>query len=292
MVLALCSHEKRPRLERSLPDMMRTVFTTVLWAFGFDSYQTQLTLTGSVVFCEVKLLSEEIVSYLCVFFLWCDHDLLLFAHLRWNFYQQHFSLGLLFSLASVRVLKWVPSNRPTWDNDLVLKPMVTWGTTMFPKPPEKDAKGTWYFMGWILGRRKSQAELAMEVKKSDVGHGNDWAKSSTRRVDGQLVRAPGSGSGICYPQAFQARLDGCMRSQNIRTATLVNKDWCFVYCICPLLMLILRDSLFEMEDPRGTCWSIRKFFEDHWIPFVGWSQVWDTLNWEVQIHFWGSVFRQ
>ena len=28
------------------PSMMRTVFTTVLWASGFDSYQTQLTLTG------------------------------------------------------------------------------------------------------------------------------------------------------------------------------------------------------------------------------------------------------
>ena len=28
------------------PSVMRTVFTTVLWASGFDSYQTQLTLTG------------------------------------------------------------------------------------------------------------------------------------------------------------------------------------------------------------------------------------------------------
>ena len=39
-----------PKLEPSLPEMMRTVFTTVLWAFGFDSYQTQLTLTGKCFF--------------------------------------------------------------------------------------------------------------------------------------------------------------------------------------------------------------------------------------------------
>ena len=39
-----------PKLEPSLPEMMRAVFTTVLWAFGFDSYQTQLTLTGIIGF--------------------------------------------------------------------------------------------------------------------------------------------------------------------------------------------------------------------------------------------------
>ena len=54
----------------------------------------------------------------------------------------------------------------------------------------------------------------------------EWSKvfnTARRATDSWCVRHL-TGSGICYPQALQARLDGCMRSQNIRTATLVNKD--------------------------------------------------------------------
>ena len=40
------------------PSVMRTVFTTVLWASGFDSYQTQLTLTGHGYLIESDIWEE------------------------------------------------------------------------------------------------------------------------------------------------------------------------------------------------------------------------------------------
>ena len=40
------------------PSVMRTVFTTVLWASGFDSYQTQLTLTGHGYLVESDIWEE------------------------------------------------------------------------------------------------------------------------------------------------------------------------------------------------------------------------------------------
>ena len=64
--------------------MMRTVFTTVLWAFGFDSYQTQLTLMGhgysierdTVEECSVSNASCECYT-VCVLYIchgWAPHD--------------------------------------------------------------------------------------------------------------------------------------------------------------------------------------------------------------------------
>ena len=42
------------------PSVMRTVFTTVLWASGFDSYQTQLTLTGHGYLIERDIFGRSV----------------------------------------------------------------------------------------------------------------------------------------------------------------------------------------------------------------------------------------
>ena len=42
------------------PSVMRTVFTTVLWASGFDSYQTQLTLTGHGYLIESDIFGRSV----------------------------------------------------------------------------------------------------------------------------------------------------------------------------------------------------------------------------------------
>ena len=59
------------------PFLMRTVFTMVLWAFGFDSYQTQLTLMGhgysierdTVEECSVWNASCECYTVWCVLYI-------------------------------------------------------------------------------------------------------------------------------------------------------------------------------------------------------------------------------
>jgi hypothetical protein len=97
----------------------------------------------ALFFCEVKRF-----LLICVFFCWCDLDVFVFAHLRWNFDQQHFSYGLL------------------WVGDTCGCPLSWVPPALLCAYESCD--------GWILG---GQAELALEVKKGD-GHGNDWVEQS------------------------------------------------------------------------------------------------------------------
>ena len=60
------------------PFMMRTVFTTVLWALGFDSYQTQLTLTGKcfLIFLACHEIRRNKQTETAHFWIQCTFDLL------------------------------------------------------------------------------------------------------------------------------------------------------------------------------------------------------------------------
>ena len=53
------------------PSVMRTVFTTVLWASGFDSYQTQLTLTGHGYVIESDIFGRSVACWIPVVGVMC-----------------------------------------------------------------------------------------------------------------------------------------------------------------------------------------------------------------------------
>ena len=145
----LAVNEMLPKLEPSLPEMMRTVFHDGLMSSW------------------IWFLPNSAHS-------WCDLEFMCFCLHIWD----ESIPAALFVRSLVSWLLWVSSNI-RWIFVVKLKPTVL-GYHMVPvcyaNPWIKIETSDTSMFGFLGSL--PQAELALEVKAADAGHGNDWVEQS------------------------------------------------------------------------------------------------------------------